>query len=75
MHTPAALICGSQGRKMVTIVDPHVKREFSYPIFKEAEEKGYYVKNKHGSDFDGCGCCLAASDCGSKFTQRLQHIH
>lgn len=43
----------SRGRKMVTIVDPHVKRDSSYYIFSEAESAGHYVKNKHGSDFDG----------------------
>ena len=26
----------SRGRKMVTIVDPHVKKDGGYPIFKEA---------------------------------------
>lgn len=31
-----------------------MKRERSYPMFTEAEEKGFYVKNKLGSDFDGC---------------------
>ena len=44
----------SRGRKMVTIVDPHIKRDPGYPIFKAAEDKGYYVKNKDGKDYDGC---------------------
>ena len=49
----------SRGRKMVTIVDPHIKRDSAYPIFKNAEEKGYYVKNKDGKDYDGYGAlCL-----------------
>mmetsp|Transcript_37728 Transcript_37728/g.84060 ORF Transcript_37728/g.84060 Transcript_37728/m.84060 type:complete len:895 (-) Transcript_37728:499-3183(-) len=43
----------SRGRKMVTIVDPHVKRDPSYYIFSEAEKAGHYVKNKGGGDFDG----------------------
>lgn len=43
----------SRGRKMVTIVDPHVKRDASYYIHKEAEELNYYVKNRDGNDFDG----------------------
>ncbi|GLI69804.1 hypothetical protein VaNZ11_014505 [Volvox africanus] len=43
----------SRGRQMVTIVDPHVKRDSSYYIFSEAETAGHFVKNKHGSDFDG----------------------
>ncbi len=48
----------SRGRKMVTIVDPHIKRDPGYPIFKAAEDKGYYVKNKDGKDYDGCACPL-----------------
>lgn len=40
-------------RKMVTIVDPHIKREGSYPIHSEATSKGLYVKTKDGGDFEG----------------------
>lgn len=44
----------SQGRRMVTIVDPHVKRDQRYYIHKEATAKGLYVKDKDGkNDFDG----------------------
>ncbi len=43
----------ARGRKLVTIIDPHVKRERSYPMFTEAEAQGYYVRNKDGRDFDG----------------------
>jgi len=42
-----------KGRKMVTIVDPHVKRDNNFPMHKEATALGYYVKNKDGGDFDG----------------------
>ncbi|XP_051127208.1 probable glucan 1,3-alpha-glucosidase [Andrographis paniculata] len=43
----------SKGRRMVTIVDPHIKRDESYFIHEEASEKGYYVKDASGKDFDG----------------------
>lgn len=44
----------SQGRRMVTIVDPHVKRDDGYYIHKEATAKGLYIKDKDGKkDFDG----------------------
>ncbi|CAH1791374.1 unnamed protein product [Owenia fusiformis] len=43
----------SKGRKMVTIIDPHIKRDSNYKIHQEAEAKGYYVKNKDGNDYDG----------------------
>jgi alpha 1,3-glucosidase len=41
------------GRKMVTIVDPHIKRDNEYRVHKIATEKGLYIKNKDGGDFDG----------------------
>ena len=43
-----------QGRRMVTIVDPHIKRDDNYYIHKEATAKGLYVKDRIGSkDYDG----------------------
>eukprot|EP00978_Attheya_sp_CCMP212_P020444 scaffold58527_cov50-Attheya_sp.AAC.1 len=42
------------GRRMVTIVDPHIKRDNKYYIHKEATSKGLYVKDNSGKkDFDG----------------------
>ncbi|KAH7942006.1 hypothetical protein HPB49_019573 [Dermacentor silvarum] len=38
---------------MITIIDPHIKRESGYHIHSEATERGYYVKNKDGGDFEG----------------------
>ncbi|KFM25547.1 Neutral alpha-glucosidase AB [Auxenochlorella protothecoides] len=43
----------SRGRKMVTIVDPHIKSDPNYRVFKEAEEKQLFVKTKDGADFKG----------------------
>jgi alpha 1,3-glucosidase len=43
----------NHGRKMVTIVDPHLKRDEGYYIHKEATAKGLYIKDKDGKDFDG----------------------
>lgn len=43
----------SRGRKMVTIVDPHVKRDSNYYVYKEASEKKYFVRTKDGTEFDG----------------------
>uniref|UniRef100_A0A7N0TZF4 Probable glucan 1,3-alpha-glucosidase n=1 Tax=Kalanchoe fedtschenkoi TaxID=63787 RepID=A0A7N0TZF4_KALFE len=43
----------AKGRHMVTIVDPHIKRDDSFPLHKEATEKGYYVKDFTGKDYDG----------------------
>lgn len=43
----------AKGRHMVTIVDPHIKRDDGFPLHKEATSKGYYVKDVHGRDYDG----------------------
>ncbi|XP_059656314.1 probable glucan 1,3-alpha-glucosidase [Cornus florida] len=43
----------AKGRHMVTIVDPHMKRDESFHLHKEATEKGYYVKDATGKDYDG----------------------
>jgi len=52
---PARMInaVAAHGRRMVTIVDPHVKRDANYRIHKIATDKGYYVKDRDGEDFDG----------------------
>ncbi|XP_015773777.1 PREDICTED: neutral alpha-glucosidase AB-like, partial [Acropora digitifera] len=42
----------AKGRKMVTIIDPHIKREGGYHIHEEATKLGYYVKNKDGGEYD-----------------------
>ncbi|KAJ3233308.1 hypothetical protein HDU81_002349 [Chytriomyces hyalinus] len=42
-----------KGRKMVTIIDPHLKQDDGYPVSKKAKDLGLLVKNSGGSDFDG----------------------
>ncbi|KAK7472303.1 glucosidase II [Stygiomarasmius scandens] len=41
------------GRKMVVIIDPHLKRTSSYPVYQEASEKDLLVKNKDGNEYEG----------------------
>eukprot|EP00036_Acanthoecidae_sp_10tr_P011152 CAMPEP_0182925880 /NCGR_PEP_ID=MMETSP0105_2-20130417/10710_1 /TAXON_ID=81532 ORGANISM="Acanthoeca-like sp., Strain 10tr" /NCGR_SAMPLE_ID=MMETSP0105_2 /ASSEMBLY_ACC=CAM_ASM_000205 /LENGTH=901 /DNA_ID=CAMNT_0025063749 /DNA_START=26 /DNA_END=2731 /DNA_ORIENTATION=+ len=41
------------GRKMVNIVDPHIKRVDGYHIHTEATSLGHYIDNKDGNDYDG----------------------
>ncbi|KAF9182981.1 hypothetical protein BGZ51_004318 [Haplosporangium sp. Z 767] len=44
----------AKGRKMVTIIDPHIKKDNDYYVSKEGAELDIYIKNKDGdSDFDG----------------------
>ncbi|XP_061786436.1 neutral alpha-glucosidase AB isoform X1 [Nerophis lumbriciformis] len=40
-------------RKMVTIVDPHIKVDSNYKIHNEIKSQGYYTKNKDGGDYEG----------------------
>lgn len=42
----------AKGRKMVTIVDPHIKRENGYHIHEAATSLGFYVKNKDGGEYE-----------------------
>jgi alpha 1,3-glucosidase len=52
---PQKMIDGlsSKGRKLITISDPHIKKDDNYPVYKEAKDQGYYVKNVDGNDFEG----------------------
>lgn len=43
----------SRGHRMVTIIDPHIKRDNGYRVHSDATAKGLYIKNKDGNDYDG----------------------
>lgn len=43
----------ARGRKMVTIIDPHVKRDNKYSLHRIAQEKKLYVTKPDGKAFDG----------------------
>ena len=53
--TPAAMQddLASRGRKMVTVVDPHIKKDENWAIYSEAKEMGLYVKDKNDQDYEG----------------------
>jgi len=42
-----------KGRKLVTIVDPHIKRDGGYPVHTEAQSAGVYIKDKEGKEYEG----------------------
>lgn len=43
-----------RGRKLVTIVDPHIKRDTNYFFYKENHDLDHYIKTKDGTaEFDG----------------------
>nr|XP_055056776.1 neutral alpha-glucosidase AB isoform X1 [Misgurnus anguillicaudatus] len=40
-------------RKLVAIVDPHIKVDSGYKVHNEISSKNLYVKNKDGGDYEG----------------------
>ncbi|XP_063910431.1 neutral alpha-glucosidase AB isoform X3 [Zophobas morio] len=52
---PNAMISNltSVGRKLVVIIDPHIKREGGYFLHEECLANDYYVKNKDGHVYEG----------------------
>ncbi|KAI9219405.1 glycosyl hydrolases family 31-domain-containing protein [Blastocladiella britannica] len=49
---PARMIgdLASKGRKMVTIVDPHIKVDVDYAVSREAKAKGLMVRDREGKE-------------------------
>ncbi|KAI1747686.1 glycoside hydrolase family 31 protein [Xylaria castorea] len=43
----------AHGRKLVVIIDPHIKNTGSYSVVDELKSNGLAVKNKEGKDFEG----------------------
>jgi alpha 1,3-glucosidase len=43
----------SKGRRMVTIVDPHLKRDAGYSVHDAASKAGHYIKDRTGNEYDG----------------------
>ena len=43
----------SKGRKLVTIVDPHIKKDSGYWVHNDLTSKGLYTKNADGGDYEG----------------------
>ncbi|CDS39626.1 neutral alpha glucosidase AB [Echinococcus multilocularis] len=45
---------GVSGRKLVVVVDPHIKADHSWPTCSQARSEGFFVKNVNSeTDFDG----------------------
>ncbi|KAI6068253.1 Neutral alpha-glucosidase C isoform X1 [Aix galericulata] len=40
-------------RKLVVIVDPHIKADPMYALYSQGKDKGYFVKDRNGQDFEG----------------------
>ena len=43
----------AKGHRMVTIVDPHVKKEKGYRISDEMQNRDWFIKTKSGEVYDG----------------------
>jgi alpha 1,3-glucosidase len=43
----------AKGRRMVTIIDPHIKKDSGYFVHTDAQANDLYVKNKDGNEYDG----------------------
>lgn len=41
------------GRHLTFIIDPHIKRDSNYFFHNDCTDRGYYVKNKDGKDYEG----------------------
>ena len=42
-----------KGRKMVTIVDPHLKRDDNYNVYTDAKNRDMMVKGGGGEEYEG----------------------
>lgn len=53
--TPKQMIdqVAAKGRRMVTIVDPHLKRDAQFNLHATAQKGGHYIKNRNGDEYDG----------------------
>jgi len=53
--TPEKMIdhVAAKGRRMVTIVDPHIKKDDNYYIYKEGKSNGFFVKQADGTEYEG----------------------
>ncbi|XP_070164073.1 neutral alpha-glucosidase AB isoform X1 [Polyergus mexicanus] len=43
----------AKGRKLIVIIDPHIKRDNNYFLHNDATSLGYYIKNRDGKDYEG----------------------
>ncbi|CAH8849245.1 unnamed protein product [Trichobilharzia szidati] len=55
-----------KGRKLVTVVDPHIKRDSNWPLFSNSQNSGIFVKTRDGTEYDGW--CWPGSSAWPDFT-------
>lgn len=40
-------------RRTIVIIDPHIKRDDNYKVYKEGKEGDFFVKDRNGNEYDG----------------------
>ncbi|CAH8567370.1 unnamed protein product [Schistosoma rodhaini] len=58
----------AKGRKLVTVVDPHIKRDPNWPLFSNSQNNEIFVKTRDGTEFDGW--CWPGSSAWPDFTDK-----
>ena len=43
----------TRGRKMVVVVDPHLKKVEDYKVYTDARDKDLLIKDKSGKEYEG----------------------
>lgn len=64
----------TKGRKLVVIIDPHVKRDTNYFLHNDATNLGYYIKTRDGKDYEGW-CWPGSSSYLDFFDPKVREYH
>ncbi len=43
----------AKGRRLITIIDPHIKKDSNYHVYNEGVQNGYFTKDTKDTDFEG----------------------
>ena len=43
----------SKGRRLITIIDPHLKKDSNYHVYNEAAGNNFFIKDKNDNDYEG----------------------
>ncbi len=43
----------AKGRRLITIIDPHIKKDSNYHFYNEGVQNGYFTKDTKDNDFEG----------------------
>lgn len=43
----------SKGRRLITIIDPHIKKDTGYHVYTDGSKNGYFTKDSKDEEFEG----------------------